>query len=58
MFSFSPERSFNPTDAHRYVPAEPGHLATLKFQFEEARVVVIDEVNEVKLKPLVKYVNE
>ena len=39
---------FNPTDRHTYVPADPAHLATLRFLFEEARVFVIDEVTWLK----------
>ena len=38
---------FNPADKNRYVPAQPSHLATLKFLFDEARVLVIDEVKGV-----------
>ena len=36
---------FTPTDANKYIPAEPSHLATMKFRYDEVKVFVIDEVS-------------
>ena len=40
---------FRPTDSNPYIQADPGHLATMKFEFEDVRVFVIDEISMVKI---------
>ena len=45
---------FNPTDGNRYVPCDPGHLSTMKFNYEDVRVFVIDEISMVGSSKLTK----
>ena len=45
---------FIPTDQHRYTEADPGQLATMKFQYDAVKVYVIDEISMCGASKLMK----
>ena len=45
---------FRPTDSNRYIPAEAGHLANMRFKYSDTRVFVIDEVSMLGASKLMK----
>ena len=45
---------FNPADGNRYIPCDPSYLQTMKFQYEDVRVFVIDEISMVGSTKLTK----
>ena len=45
---------FSLTDSNRYISAEPSKMAMMKFQYQDVKVVIVDEISMVRAMMLAK----